>query len=237
MFKRSCIKGTFSRLLGEDSVQKSSSSLIKVKNDENGEEVVDFLVTKLKQGNYQKYCSEFQPLESFESTKIINQYTDHISELYAKVNLSLASDSQELQKYGEYISKLRNSIFSTPLYDHGLLYRGVELSDIEINEMESLQSFYIPSFTSTSVDSNKAYSKSSTMIIKVPFASKYACSITESLSKHYNDEKEVLLACYSAFRLERVEYVNNKKFVSLYLDEHLSALPSLDIIHYHNFSY
>ena len=229
-------KGTFSKLLGEDPVQKSASSLIKVKKD-GEDEVVDFLVTKLKQQNYQKYCSELQPLEQFESTKIINQYTDHITELYAKINLSLASDSHVLQKHGEYISKLRNSIFSSPLYDHGLLYRGVELSNIEINEMELLQSFYIPSFTSTSVDSNKAYSKSSTMIIKVPFASKYACSITESLSKHYNDEKEVLLACYSAFRLERVEYVNNKKFISLYLDEHLSALPSLDIIHYHNFSF
>jgi len=72
------------------------------------------------------------------------------------------------------------------------------------------------------------------MIIKVPYACKYATSITEALSRYHNEEKEVLLSCYSAYILERVELVNNKKFIHLYLDEHFTSLPSLDINEYHN---
>ena len=210
--------GSFERLLGDKGLH--GTSLIEKQDD-----TIHFLVTDEKQPNYHKYCNRIEP--ALNPIATINEYTNHPTEHYAKVNLALASDSSTLEKYSNYIPQLKSSILAKPLFDDGIVYRGVELSSKEIEQMERLKSFFIPSFTSTSIDSQKAYQKSSMMVIKLPYACSYACSITQDLSKYYNDEREVLLSCYSAFHLERIEYVNNKHIVSLYLDEHLSALSNL----------
>lgn len=165
----------------------------------------------------QKNCLLFSP----------NRYTDHDSKLFSYVNLSLASDSNVLQTHGAYIQNLRSSILSFPLLDEGPFYRGVNLSQREIDEMEALKHFFIPSFTSTSVDRSCAYAKSALLVVKTCFSSKYACSITPQLSKFYHDEKEVLIACYSSFFLEKVERVNNTNIITLWLDEFSSSSDSL----------
>lgn len=206
------------RLLGEDGLK--GASLTKLDGD-----MVNFLVPLTKQSNYLKYCSKIEPC--LDPTSAIRQYTDHVTEHYARINISLAADSDGLQKYSDYIPQLRSAIMNKPLLDDGLVYRGVNLTDSEIEHMERNKRFFIPSFTSTSIESSKAYAKSALMVIKLPYGCRYACSITNNLSKHYYEEREVLLSCYSAFHLERVEYVNNTKILSLYLDEHLSALNSL----------
>ena len=172
-----------------------------------------------------KYCNSLKYVEN--PVEIINQYTEHTSELYKKINFALAADSEVLRSQGEYITNLRNSILSQPLYDDCLLYRGVSLSKTEIAKMEELQQFFIPSFTSTSVDSTKAYQNSSLMVIKLPYACKYAASITDKLSKYYHQEREVLISCYSAFRLERIENQGRTQVISLYLDEYLTGLNSI----------
>jgi len=159
----------------------------------------------------------------------INKYTDHTTELYAKVNLALASDSVRLTEHGEFVAELRASILAKPLLneDYGLLFRGVDLSTVEVEQMERLSSFFIPSFTSTSVDPEKAYRKSHNLVIKVPYACHYACSITSDLSRFYGQEREVLLACYSAFTLERIEKVGGKSVMTLYLNEFYSGLRNI----------
>lgn len=126
-----------------------------------------------------------------------------------------------------YIQELRSSILSQPLLDDHILYRGVDLSQREIDEMENLKHFFIPSFTSTSIERDRAYSKSALLIIKTPFCCKYACSITPELSKFYSTEKEVLLSCYSAYSLEKIEKVNGKTLITLWLDEFSSGLDRL----------
>ena len=205
-------------LLGGDGLVGSSLAV------SEGDEV-SFLVTDSKQKNYRHFCDRVEPCK--DPISILNEYTNHTTKHYAKVNLCLASDSDGLSQYATYIPQLRSAIFKQPLLDDGLLYRGVDLSDTEVAQMEQLNCFFIPSFTSTSVDPSKAYAKSATMVIKVPFGCQYACSITEKLSRFHSEEKEVLLSCYSAFRLERVEWINHKRVISLYLDEHLSSLSSL----------
>jgi hypothetical protein len=183
------------------------------------------MVTDSKQKNYMEFCNGIVcPLNPIET---INKYTAHETELYATVNLALASDSIVLQDHGEYIRELRSSVLAMPLLDDALLYRGVELSKREVDEMERLKTFFIPSFTSTSVDPNRAYNKTHTLVIKLPYGCKYACSVTPELSRHYNEEREVLLACYSAYTLERIEHVAGKNVVTLYMDEFYSGLNSL----------
>lgn len=180
-----------------------------------------FLVTASKQPNYLAHCNRVE--SAIDSVHTINQYTDHTTQYFAKVNLALASDSNKLEEFKDYIPQLRASILSTPLLDDTILYRGVDLSDKELAQMERLKTFYIPSFTSTSVDSSRAYKKSVTMVIKIPYGCKYACNITDKLSKFHSEEKEILLSCYSAFRLERVERDNQNTILSLFLDEHLTS--------------
>src|SRR3990167_5985613 len=216
--KKASYRGTVKRLLGDDALKDSSITSI------DGE-TVNFLVTNQKQANYLRHCNQVKLVE--DPVSVINQYTEHTTELYGKVNLALAADSHLLQTHGDYIASLRSSILTQPLFDDGVLYRGVDLSQQEIDKMEEMNDFFIPSFTSTSIDAKKAYEKSAIMVIKVPFACKYAASITEKLSKYHSQEKEVLLACYSAFHLERIEKVGRTKVVSLFLDEHLTSFNSL----------
>ena len=214
-----CMKRGFSRLMGDNGLDGSSLAYA------GDDDTVHFLVTDSKQENYTKYCGRIESVLDPIST--IRKYTYHKTEYYAKVNLALASDSNCLIDYSQYVPQLRSAILSKPLLDDGIVYRGVELSNEEIEQMERLGTFFIPSFTSTSVDSTKAYKKPSMMVIKIPYGCLYACSITHELSDFYQEEREVLLSCYSAFRLERIENQNNTKIISLYLDEHLSALSKL----------
>jgi hypothetical protein len=208
-------------ILGQNALV--GASLARASNTNDG--MVDFLVTSTKQPNYLEYCGGL--VLPADPVATINQYTDHNNSSYAKVNLALASDSHLLRDHGQFIKELRASVLSQPLLDYDLLYRGVDLSAREVQEMEAQHTFFIPSFTSTSVDSKRAYAKSALLVIKTPIGCKYACSITEELSKFYNEEREVLLACYSAYTLERVENVGGTKVITLYLDEFLSSLTRL----------
>jgi len=188
-------------------------------------DTIHFLVTPTHGPNYRNFCGNV--VEAVDSVSTIRKYTEHSSELYAKVNLSLASDSKSLNDHGEYIKQLRASVLGTPLLDDCPLFRGVDLSTREIEHMESLKRFFIPSFTSTSVDSARAYDKNATLVIQTGYLSRYACTITPRLSDYHSTEKEVLISCYSAFQLERVEFVNRKHLISLFLDEFGSSLDRL----------
>jgi len=191
----------------------------------NDGETVHFLVTATKGQNYMLYCNEV--VFPIDPVSTLTMYTEHTNELYSQVNLSLASDSSTLLEHGPFIKQLRASVLSKPLLDDCTLFRGVELSSLEIGQMEKLQRFFIPSFTSTSIDHAKAYSMNSMLTINTAYMSRFACSITPDLSNYHSTEQEVLIACYSAFRLERVEKVNGKNVLTLFLDEYASANDSL----------
>lgn len=201
-------------------------------------DTIHFLVTASKQPHYLAYCNE--TVLPDDPVSIIQQYTEHTSDLYSTINLRLAADAPALDENGEYIQALRGAVLQKPLLDDCLLYRGVDLSQKEVDHMEALGRFFIPSFTSTSIDSTKAYSKSHLLVcsfgslswlifkvIQTGFCSRYACSITAELSNYYNEEREVLLACYSAFNLQRIEKVNSQTVVSLYLNEYGSSCAQL----------
>jgi len=200
---------------------ESGSSYMAVKEGDT----VHFLVTQIKGPNYLKLCNEIVlPSDPENSIKL---YTEHTNNLYSKINLSLASDSGVLSEHAQYIPQLRASILSQPLLDNSPFYRGVDLSDKETDQMEKLGTFFIPSFTSTSIDRQKAYDKSALVVIDTTYMCKYGCSITERLSNYHSAEKEVLFACYSAFRLSRIEKVNSKTIVSLFLDDMNSSADKI----------
>eukprot|EP01001_Neometanema_parovale_P009240 NODE_5488_length_941_cov_139.459658_g5266_i0.p1 GENE.NODE_5488_length_941_cov_139.459658_g5266_i0~~NODE_5488_length_941_cov_139.459658_g5266_i0.p1 ORF type:complete len:268 (-),score=55.62 NODE_5488_length_941_cov_139.459658_g5266_i0:137-877(-) len=220
-------------------VELDGSKLAAVEGD-----MVNFLVTQRKQDNYLKYCSgvvegashkgmfpyEGGPFAEPDAVlDTIRLYTDHTTGLCTQVNLSLAADSPSIKKHADYIVALRDAIFQTPLLDDGCmpyLYRGVELADVELAEMERLKHFFIPSFTSTSSDRGKAYDKNALLVIK-PHHTKYAATIVPEMSKFYDAEKETLFACYTSYRLERVETVNKMRLITLSVDDFATPQTSL----------
>jgi len=186
------------------------------------DKTIHFLVTPKKGQNYTAFCGNRVVLPK-DPVETLKRYTEHTSDLYTQVNLSLAADSTTLAEHSYFINELRASVINTPLLDTGTFFRGVDLSDMEIEHMERLGRFFIPSFTSTSIDSQKAYSKKAMLHVKTSYLTKYACSVTSEHSNYHSTEQEVLLACYCAFQLEKIESVNGKKIVTLFLDDFASS--------------
>jgi len=195
----------------------NTSLTIRTKEDSK----IHFLVSQGKGANYLAYCNKVVMAQDPVNT--LKMYTEHSSDLYSRVNLSLASDSTKMVEHADFINQLRASVLAVPLLDYGTLFRGVDLSDIEIKEMEKLGRFFIPSFTSTSIDPQKAYSKNAMFHIKTQFLTRYACTVTNEYSSYHSTEQEVLLACYCAFQLERIEMVNSTKIVTVFLDDFASG--------------
>jgi len=195
---------------------------------DDGSGTMHFLVTQRKQPNYLAHAHD--PITRVtDPVPIIRQHTEHTTQYYAKVNLSLAADSPSLAEHGGYIKQLRASIARCPrgILTYDVLYRGVDMSQLELDRMEGLGTFFVPSFTSTSVERTKAYQKSALLVIRACHTSNLACVLTQELSNYYKEEKEVLLACYSALHLERLEKVGKTNVVSLYLDDFLSSLAQI----------
>jgi hypothetical protein len=163
---------------------------------------------------------------------VFRRYTDHRTHHCSRINLALAADSPTLAQEGPYIGQLRDCILKAPFLDahHGRFYRGVDLSDEELRHMEALRDFFIPSFTSCTNDPAMAYHKNATLIINTHHT-RNAAAITEELSAYHATERETVIACYTAYRLERVERVNGVRFVTLALNDYLSALDALALPH------
>jgi len=200
----------------------SESALLKRDGDR-----VDFMVTKRKQPNYLAYCKDPYQIAPMDPSSIVRRYTEHKSDLFAKVNLGLAVDSPSLSKTGSYIKQLHSSVLALPRLEHGPLYRGCDFSAAEVCEMERLKSFFIPSFTSCSCDRDKAYSRNTLLCIQLNYGHCGCCSITPELSDYFAEEREVLLCDYTAFIIHRVENVNAKKLISLAASEYLGAFEHI----------
>lgn len=74
----------FHQIIGEEALKHSSLAR------KAGGDVVEFLVTSSKQKNYLDYCNQF--ILAADPVHTINRYTDHTTNLFAQVNLSLAAD-------------------------------------------------------------------------------------------------------------------------------------------------
>lgn len=158
--------------------------------------------------NYRRFCRgklTSEELRTQDASFVVRRYTSGGGWFCSKVNLALASDhSQDLQAHGGFVRRLKHSIAQLGHdWRGGPLFRGLDLSDIELAEMRRLRRFFIPSFTSASKDLNKAFSKRSTLLVIDASEAPYVLEVARELSAY--DEAEVLLSCYSVFELKRVD--------------------------------
>jgi len=97
---------------------------------------------------------------------VIKKYTEDITWFCSIVNFALATDSPALYEMGEYVRDLQYCIYSLGKITDGVAYRGVNLTETELMHYEREQGpFYIPSFTSASLNSEMAFKKNSRLII------------------------------------------------------------------------
>ena len=139
--------------------------------------------------------------------EIIKKYTFHDTWYCTKINLLLASDSENLKNEAEYIKKLQNSIYKKAKEKPVVVktcFRGMHQSEKEFNAYTLKDLLYIPSFLSTSKNQDKFYmasSHNSIIEIKLEFIPNNAIIIDENLSIYSDEEEEVLFGCYSKFRV------------------------------------
>ena len=132
--------------------------------DESG--VVHFYPTQKIGKYYTEFCLNSNRIPSLsreEMTKTVQQYTDHESKYYRKLNLFLASDNKEIQQYAEFANKLNFSIrelaFHHPVLV-GTCYRGIHCSAVEMEHYQENSVIFIPSFLSATQSLEHVYSES-----------------------------------------------------------------------------
>merc|ERR1711920_56996 len=83
-----------------------------------------------------------------EMIECVKQYTEKSGWLCPKINLALAADHEpSLREHSRYIRCVKYCCGKLPGWT-GPLYRGVDLTDSDLDEMKELGTFYFPTFTS-----------------------------------------------------------------------------------------
>lgn len=163
--------------------------------------------------------------------EIIKQYTFHDTWYCTKVNLLLASDSDDLRKDAEYIKRLQISIQKRAKkqpVSAKVTFRGMHQSEKEFLAYELKEMLYIPSFLSTSKNEEKFYMASqhnSLLRIELNYKPNNAIDVDSELSNYSEEEEEVLFNCYSKFKVieKRRNYIFKGKNFEYFLRlEHIN---------------
>jgi len=196
-----------------------------------------FLPVRSKGQNFIKFCMGLyettyrNQLVSKESMdKIFKYYTSSPNWFCTKVNILLGLDTNFEKKdkdtgliYGDYIKQLKCCIGwqgKTKNFS-GIVYRGAFLSPIEIYAYRFKDTFYIPSFVSTSIDINVATKSpfKGNVLIKIDISKENKFStIIQNDQTIYPDEKECLLSCYNIYHFKNVYYDKSKDYVVMELE-------------------
>lgn len=140
---------------------------------------------------------------AYTSTKICYQ-----------VNFALATDwGPKLSEHQIYIRRLKYCIGKMPGWN-GPLWRGLDLSDVELQTMKDLGRFYIPSFTSATKNKRKAFGGGTVLAIDAANAT-WTLEMTKELSPIHFREEEVLLSCNTLFDYKGCHNENGETVVNL----------------------
>ena len=170
--------------------------------------------------NFEKFIDNLKASNENADQQIetIKKYTFHDTQYCTRINLLLASDSEDLKEEAIYIKKLQNAIFNLAKHNpfkNSVCFRGMHMSEKEYQAYPEKEFIYIPSFLSTSKNDNKFYlGKNNCLIeIKLNYLPNNAIVINEKLSIYSEDEEEVLFGCYSKFKVQKkcrnYNYKNN----------------------------
>ncbi|CAF4629762.1 unnamed protein product [Rotaria socialis] len=176
--------------------------------------------------NYLRYCGG--ALSQNERPRYIGEpvlkYTSGEGWFCTTINLALASDTPNLKRFSTYIKQLKHSIAKLPIYYHGTVMRGMNMSRSEVTAYETLgRPFYIPSFTSTS--KSHPFGGNTVLHIDLSSGSSKDCMEVPPQFTTYQHEEEILLTCYSRYSYERTEKSNGQRIIKLRLLNSHKPIP------------
>jgi len=186
--------------------------------------IVHFKVLPAKSGSYTKYCTGWLTDDQIRShahmVRVVQDYTS--TKICYQANFALGLDyAPMLEQHAMYIRHLKYCIGKMPGYK-GPLWRGMVLSNIELNEMKALKQFYVPSFTSATKNKNKPFPGNAVLALDCSDAT-WTLEMTQELSPVYFNEEEVLISCYTLFEYVSDAEENGKRIINL------KALPQLKL--------
>eukprot|EP00828_Plagiopyla_frontata_P033497 TRINITY_DN434_c0_g1_i3.p1 TRINITY_DN434_c0_g1~~TRINITY_DN434_c0_g1_i3.p1 ORF type:complete len:1103 (+),score=209.21 TRINITY_DN434_c0_g1_i3:125-3433(+) len=206
--------------------------------DENG--VVHFYPAERLGKYYQEFCVNdniVKDMTDDQITETVQQYTDHESKYYRKLNLFLASDNKELTTYALFTNKLNYSIRHLACYHPVTVptcYRGIHCSAYEMEHYQQNQTIYIPSFLSASQSLEHVYSESQNtlFVIILNEIPNNAFTVIQKYSPFAETEHEALFSAYSKFRIKEKSQNKNicGKVYEYYLVlEHINEGKKLEL--------
>lgn len=190
-------------------------------------DTVSIRVVRGMMPNFTSYCFRRGSVQYSRDQMIefCRAYTGGPNWFCSKLNIGLAWDHKaSIIRHSECINGLRSAIeyfgrihkaveeYNGPKFTR--VFRGVDLTDEEFNEMKKVGHFYIPSFTSTSIDPSMAFDKNTTLEIDVASASHYMEMDAEK-SVYASTEQEVLLTCYSHYKIIRIDETRTPRHIYL----------------------
>jgi len=228
--KKCIISEDFKERIGLDEKSFKKAGLAKFDKDTG---VVHFFPTKSFSKNYTKYIknSENYKYDEKEIIEIVKKYTTHESWYCTKINLLLASDSDDMKDQCDYIKQLiwciKKLASIYPILETRV-FRGNQCSLEEYNAYKLNENLYIPSFLSSSKNPKKFYqaeSHNTLMVINLKYIPNNAFVVNAKYSIYSEEEEEVLFGCYSKFRVikKMKNYCFNKKNYEFYIElEHIN---------------
>merc|ERR1712083_325126 len=162
---------------------------------------VHFLVQREKAPNYLRYCTGL-PRRALTRREMMARVIDYTTNPRCYCSNTALNTDQCLDEHGPYIRDLK-FCFGKMKGWRGTLYRGLDMSSIELRRMQELGTFFIPAFTSASKNRDRAFGGNTLMVINARRAS-WTLDIGHDsrLSPHHHSENEVLICCYSLFKYD-----------------------------------
>jgi len=203
---------------------------------DSGDPMVSFFPVQEMLPTYKSLCDHWLPSADLPSSatnmaSIVRRYTGN--QIYLKLNIALAMDWPEtIKEEAAYIQQLRYCVEELPGYS-GPLRRGMDLTPEEVQSFKDSgqEGFLYPSFMSASKPIGGHFNNKNTILeIDATDGERITCDMaTRTINaspvqlSDYKSENEVLIKCYSRFRLiEVIEPVgqvsqNNQRVVKLKL--------------------
>lgn len=160
-----------------------------------------------------KIVSEYYKISVFK------RYTSEDNWFCTRINIYLALDAEVLPKYSEYIKELKCCIgWQEPKYK-GTCYRGAKMSALEIFACQFKDTFYIPSFWSTSLNKNVATETFTGNVLFEIDISEFNnfTTIIQKNQSIYSKEEECLLSCYNVYKWIGYGYNDIDNYVTVRL--------------------
>lgn len=183
-------------------------------------DICSFIPIRTKGKEYQKCCMGLyenkvrDKVVSEEYKKVVfKRYTTEENWFCTRINIYLALDAPILNKYSEYIKELKCCIgWQKPKFS-GICYRSANMSPLEIWATKFKDTFYIPSFFSTSTTREVSLRFNGNVLFEIDTTEYNNFTTLIQCDQTVYKENENLISCYNVFKWVGYSYNDGDAYV------------------------